>query len=47
MKSFTRAIPLDYVQAITDEWMELHGDRRGNDDPALVGGLARLAIALW
>jgi acetyl-CoA carboxylase carboxyl transferase subunit alpha len=32
----------DYIQAMTDDWMELHGDRRGNDDPALVGGLARL-----
>jgi acetyl-CoA carboxylase carboxyl transferase subunit alpha len=37
-----RPSTLDYVQAITDEWMELHGDRRGNDDPALVGGLARI-----
>ncbi|AFY69858.1 Acetyl-coenzyme A carboxylase carboxyl transferase subunit alpha [Thalassoporum mexicanum PCC 7367] len=32
----------DYIQAMTDDWMELHGDRRGNDDPALVGGFARL-----
>ncbi|MDX2256150.1 MAG: acetyl-CoA carboxylase carboxyltransferase subunit alpha [Pseudanabaenaceae cyanobacterium bins.39] len=37
-----RPSTLDYVQAITDEWLELHGDRRGNDDPALVGGLARV-----
>ncbi len=37
-----RPSTLDYVQAITDEWMELHGDRRGYDDPALVGGVARL-----
>lgn len=37
-----RPSTLDYVQAIADEWMELHGDRRGSDDPALVGGLARL-----
>jgi acetyl-CoA carboxylase carboxyl transferase subunit alpha len=33
---------LDYIQAITDEWMELHGDRGGFDDPAVVGGVARL-----
>lgn len=34
---------LDYIQAMTDEWIELHGDRTtGNDDPALVGGIARL-----
>ncbi|MBD2103775.1 acetyl-CoA carboxylase carboxyltransferase subunit alpha [Leptolyngbya sp. FACHB-261] len=38
-----RPSTLDYIQAITDEWIELHGDRRGNDDPALIGGLARLA----
>jgi acetyl-CoA carboxylase carboxyl transferase subunit alpha len=37
-----RPSTLDYVQAITDEWLELHGDRRGNDDPALVGGIAKL-----
>jgi acetyl-CoA carboxylase carboxyl transferase subunit alpha len=33
---------LDYVQAISDEWLELHGDRGGYDDPALVGGVARI-----
>lgn len=38
-----RPSTLDYVQAMTDEWLELHGDRTtGNDDPALVGGIARL-----
>lgn len=39
-----RPSTLDYIQAITDEWIELHGDRRtGSDDLALVGGVARLA----
>ncbi len=38
-----RPSTLDYIQAISDEWMELHGDRRGSDDPALVGGVAQLA----
>jgi acetyl-CoA carboxylase carboxyl transferase subunit alpha len=38
-----RPSTLDYIQAITDEWIELHGDRSGYDDPALVGGIARLA----
>lgn len=38
-----RPSTLDYIQAISDEWMEMHGDRRGNDDPAIVGGVARLA----
>ena len=38
-----RPSTLDYIQAITDDWIELHGDRRsGKDDPAVVGGLARL-----
>lgn len=37
-----RPSTLDYIQAITDEWIEMHGDRRGSDDPALVGGVARL-----
>lgn len=37
-----RPSTLDYIQAITDEWIELHGDRCGSDDPALVGGIARL-----
>lgn len=37
-----RPSTLDYVQMITDEWIELHGDRGGYDDPALVGGVARL-----
>ncbi|MCG8364033.1 MAG: acetyl-CoA carboxylase carboxyltransferase subunit alpha [Pseudanabaenales cyanobacterium] len=37
-----RPSTLDYVQAISDEWIELHGDRRsGKDDPALVTGVAR------
>jgi acetyl-CoA carboxylase carboxyl transferase subunit alpha len=38
-----RPSTLDYIQAICDEWIELHGDRRGKDDPALVGGIGRLA----
>lgn len=37
-----RPSTLDYIQAISDEWYELHGDRDSSDDPALVGGLARL-----
>lgn len=37
-----RPTTLDYVQAISDEWLELHGDRAsGRDDLALVGGIAR------
>ncbi len=37
-----RPSTFDYIQAITDEWMELHGDRRGSDDPAIVGGVGRV-----
>jgi acetyl-CoA carboxylase carboxyl transferase subunit alpha len=36
-----RPSTLDYIQAISDEWLELHGDRCGHDDPAIVGGVAR------
>lgn len=37
-----RPSTLDYIQAIADDWFEMHGDRGGYDDPALVGGVARL-----
>jgi len=37
-----RPSTLDYIHAISDEWMELHGDRRGHDDPAMVGGVGRI-----
>ncbi len=37
-----RPSTLDYIQSISDEWMELHGDRCGYDDRALIGGVGRL-----
>lgn len=37
-----RPSTLDYIQAISDEWFELHGDRGGHDDPAVVGGVGRI-----
>jgi len=37
-----RPSTLDYIQVLTDEWIELHGDRRGSDDQALVGGVGRI-----
>nr|WP_245395474.1 acetyl-CoA carboxylase carboxyltransferase subunit alpha [Anthocerotibacter panamensis] len=37
-----RPSALDYFQTVADEWLELRGDRAFADDPALVGGLARL-----
>nr|YP_009296029.1 acetyl-CoA carboxylase carboxyltransferase alpha subunit [Schizymenia dubyi]AOM64964.1 acetyl-CoA carboxylase carboxyltransferase alpha subunit [Schizymenia dubyi] len=37
-----RPTTLDYIPHILDDWMELHGDRGGTDDLALIGGLGRL-----
>ncbi|MGH2570421.1 MAG: acetyl-CoA carboxylase carboxyltransferase subunit alpha, partial [bacterium] len=35
-----RPYTLDYLKLIAPNFMELHGDRRFADDPAIVGGLA-------
>ncbi len=37
-----RPSTLDYFQTLTDDWLELRGDRCFGDDPALVGGLAQI-----
>lgn len=37
-----RPTTLDYIEKIMDDWIELHGDRGGQDDPALIGGLGKL-----
>ncbi|GIX22482.1 MAG: acetyl-coenzyme A carboxylase carboxyl transferase subunit alpha [Gammaproteobacteria bacterium] len=37
-----RPYTLDYIPRIFSEFHELHGDRLFGDDPAIVGGLARL-----
>ncbi len=37
-----RPFTLDYVHSIFADFVELHGDRRFGDDPAMVCGLARL-----
>lgn len=37
-----RPTTLDYIRNIMDEFIELHGDRGGTDDSAIVCGLARL-----
>nr|WCH58092.1 acetyl-CoA carboxylase, carboxyl transferase subunit alpha [Cystoclonium purpureum f. stellatum] len=37
-----RPTTLDYIPLILDEWIELHGDRGGTDDLALVGGIGKL-----
>jgi acetyl-CoA carboxylase carboxyl transferase subunit alpha len=36
-----RPYTLDYLDALFTEWFELHGDRAGYDDSAIVCGLAR------
>lgn len=37
-----RPTGLDYIRKIFKGFIELHGDRRYSDDPAIVGGIARL-----
>ncbi|MFM2006908.1 MAG: hypothetical protein RLZZ09_2563, partial [Pseudomonadota bacterium] len=37
-----RPYTLDYVQMMFEDFHELHGDRAFADDPAIVGGLAKL-----
>ena len=44
-----RPYTLDYIGALTTDFVELHGDRKFADDPAIVAGLARFrgrAVAL-
>ncbi|MGW4826626.1 acetyl-CoA carboxylase, carboxyltransferase subunit beta [Amycolatopsis japonica] len=42
-RNIGRPTTLDYCAYVFDEFVELHGDRLGGgDDPAIVGGLARL-----
>lgn len=36
----------DYLSRWDPHWVELHGDRKGADDPAMVGGLVRLSSDL-
>lgn len=37
-----RPTALDYISILFNRFMELHGDRLEGDDPAIVGGLARI-----
>ena len=34
-----RPSTLDFIQMFCDDWIELHGDRNGGDDMALIGGI--------
>ncbi|MBI5233443.1 MAG: acetyl-CoA carboxylase carboxyltransferase subunit alpha [Deltaproteobacteria bacterium] len=38
----SRPYALDYIEAVFEDFVELHGDRLFKDDPAIVGGLAKL-----
>ena len=33
---------LDYIELMTTDFMEMHGDREGSDDRAIIGGIARI-----
>jgi acetyl-CoA carboxylase carboxyl transferase subunit alpha len=37
-----RPYTLDYIEGLTDKFVELHGDRTVNDDKAMVGGFGEL-----
>ena len=39
-----RPTGMDYISRIFDDFIELHGDRKFADDPAIVGGLALLFL---
>ncbi len=41
-RSINRPTGGDYIRNIFTNFIELHGDRRFSDDPAIVGGIARL-----
>jgi len=36
-----RPYTIDYIHSIFDSFIELHGDRKAGDDPAIIGGFAR------
>lgn len=38
-----RPYTLDYISLLTDDYIELHGDRKFSDDPAIVGGIGSIA----
>ena len=44
-RSSDRPTGLDYIRNLFPDFLELHGDRRYADDPAIVGGIARLKSA--
>ena len=41
-RSANRPTGLDYIRSLIPDFLELHGDRRYGDDPAVVGGIGHL-----
>lgn len=41
-RHMSRPTTSDYIALMTQGFVELHGDRQGGDDPAVIGGLAQL-----
>jgi len=39
-RHFNRPTSLDYIERVFTDFVELHGDRKFADDPAIIGGLA-------
>ncbi len=37
-----RPYTLDYIQAICEDFIELHGDRKASDDKAMIGGIGQI-----
>lgn len=37
-----RPTTIDYIENIFDDFIELHGDRKYHDDPAIIGGMASI-----
>jgi acetyl-CoA carboxylase carboxyl transferase subunit alpha len=47
-RHLNRPHALDYIQSLCTDFVELHGDRRFKDDPAIVGGSRALTErTLW
>jgi acetyl-CoA carboxylase carboxyl transferase subunit alpha len=41
-RHFNRPTTLDYIEQMSGDFVELHGDRKFADDPAIIGGLASI-----
>ena len=41
-RSAGRRTALDYIRGLTDSFVEMHGDRRFGDDPAIVAGVGEM-----